>query len=254
MLLKRLSVMGLAVSSLFLTACSSTPDEEEVIKDLPAIELYQTARARIENGSFQSALTHLQTLMARYPFGPHADQVQLDMIYVSYALSDAEQAKAAADRFIRLNPTHKDIDYALYMRGLVSEDQDSNMFQELFGIDRSDRDPALVQEAFRDYERLIRDYPTSKYAADAAQRMVALKNRLARYEIRVAEYYYEREAYVSAVGRGQYVLEYLSDTPSVEQALEIMIRSYDKIGLQEAKSDTLAVLKLNFPRNELVKN
>ena len=254
MLLNRLSVLSLVLSALLLSACSNTPDEQELIEDLPAIELYNKAQQRIANGSYQGAINHLQALMARYPFGPHADQVQLDLIYAHYAVADGEQAKAAADRFIRLNPTHKDIDYALYMRGLVSEDQDANLFQELFGIDRSDRDPALVQEAFRDYERLILDFPTSKYAADAAQRMVALKNRLARYEIRVAEYYFEREAYVSAIGRGQYVLEYLSDSPSVEQALEIMIRSYEKLSLSDAKKDTLAVLKLNFPDHELVKN
>lgn len=253
MLLHRLSVLSFALSALFLSACSSKPDEAELLADMPAIELYEQARQRMEKGSYQSAVTHLEMLMARYPFGPHANQVQLDLIFANYAMSRGEEAKAAADRFIRLNPTHKDVDYAIYMRGLISEEQDTNDFQEMFGIDRSDRDPALVEEAFRDYERLIRDYPSSKYAADAAQRMVALKNRLARYELRVAEYYFEREAYVSAIGRGQYVLEYLSDTPAVQPALEIMVRGYEKLGLEEAKADTLAVLKLNFPKSELVK-
>lgn len=252
MLLKKLSALGLAITLLGLSACSSFP-EETVVADLPAVELYQRASYAMKNGSFQLAISHLQALQSRYPFGPHADQVQLDLIFSYYRVSENSAAKAAADRFIRLNPTHKDIDYALYMRGLTSEAEDSNAFQEVFGIDRSDRDPALVQEAFRDYERLIREYPASKYAADAAQRMVALKNRLARYEIRVAEYYFQREAYISAISRGEYVLEYLADTPSVESALEIMIRSYDKVGLEQAKKDTKEVLKLNFPNNKMLR-
>ncbi|WP_285817769.1 outer membrane protein assembly factor BamD [Echinimonas agarilytica] len=251
MLFRRWSVLGLVIPTLLIGACSSTPEKEE-ISEQPAAELYLESKQRMNTGNYRSAIAHLEALLSRYPFGPHADQVQLDLIYGYYAVSDNAAARAAADRFIRLNPTHKDIDYALYMRGLMSEDEDSNFFQSMFNIDRSDRDPAMVRQAFGDFERLIREYPASKYAPDAARRMIALKNRLARYEVRVAEYYYQREAYVASIGRGKYVVQYMSDTPSVERALELMVESYDKLDMPEAKQDTLAVLKLNYPDNSMV--
>ena len=252
MLLSRWSALTLVLPALLLSACSSTPDEEDQIADKPAIELYQEAHERMSNGNFQSAIANLQALLARYPFGPHADQVQLDLIYAYYAIGETAPARAAIDRFIRLNPTHKDIDYALFMRGLVAEDENTNVLQELFGIDRSDRDPSLMRDAFLDYDRLIREYPSSKYAPDASLRMISLKNRLARNEVKIAEYYFQREAYISPINRGKYVLEHMSDSPAIEQALEVMARSYGKIGLVEAQKDTLAVLKLNFPNNKMV--
>lgn len=251
MLLTRSSVLAVLLGVLLLNACSSTPDEPQ-IADEPAAVLYDKAKKQLDNGNYLSAIEFLDALMSRYPFGPHADQVQLDLIQANYFASNYVDARTAADRFLRLNPTHKDIDYVLFMRGLIAEAEDTNPFQSLFGIDRSDRDPILIQEAFRDYERLLVEYPSSKYAADAAQRMISLKNRLARYEVIVAKYYYEREAYVSAITRGRYVMEHLFDTPSVEEALEYMAKSYGKLGLSEAKADTLAVLKLNFPDNAMV--
>ncbi|GGA70922.1 outer membrane protein assembly factor BamD [Neiella marina] len=251
MLLSRLTGLGVLGLALVLGACSSTPEKEK-IAEKPAAELYQEAKTRMNSGNYRSAIAHFEALLSRYPFGAHADQVQLDLISAYYSVADNPAALAAIDRFIRLNPTHKDIDYALYMRGLVNEDEDRNFFQELFRIDRSDRDPHNIREAFQDYERLLRDYPGSKYAPDASKRMIALKNRLARFEVMVAEYYYERDAYVAALGRGKYVLEYMPDTPSVERALEIMARSYKQLGMEDARQDTLRVLQLNYPENRMV--
>lgn len=251
MLLSRLAGVSALGLALVLGACSSTPEKEKVAEQ-PAAELYKESKVRMEDGNYRSAIAHLEALLSRYPFGPHADQAQLDLISAYYAVADNPAALAAIDRFIRLNPTHKDIDYALYMRGLVNEDEDRNFFQEMFRIDRADRDPHNIREAFGDYERLLREYPGSKYAPDAALRMTALKNRLARYEVLVAEYYFERDAFVAALGRGKYVLEYMPDTPEVERALELMAESYAALGMEQAQQDTLRVLKLNYPDNSMV--
>jgi outer membrane protein assembly factor BamD len=139
------------------------------------------------------------------------------------------------------------------MRGVTNMEQDNNLFQNLLRVDRSDRDPSKSKEAFEDFRRLIDKYPESKYATDAKQRMLAIKNRLAKYEIEVARFYMRREAYVAAANRGRYVLEHYPDTPQIQPALEIMVSSYDELGLDELRENAVKTLRLNFPNSEFIR-
>jgi outer membrane protein assembly factor BamD len=139
------------------------------------------------------------------------------------------------------------------MRALINLSTEENLFQDMAGIDRSDRDPEASRSAFNDFKTIVSDFPESKYAADARQRMIAIKSRLAKYEIAVAKFYMKREAYASAANRGRYVVEYFSPSPEVEEALELMIESYNKLGLKDLKKNAMQVLAANYPQNSLVK-
>ncbi len=238
----------IATSFLVLGGCSSTFDEDKVFNQTGGPDvLYQQAKDNMVRGNFNVAAEVLSTLDSRFPFGPHSHQVQLDLIYSYYKVGKTDDALATIDRFLRLNPNHSDVDYAMYMRGLTNMDADKNLFQELVGIDRSDRDPSKSREAFADFRRLINKFPESKYAADAKKRMVSIKNRLARYEIAIARFYMRREAFVAAANRGRYVLEYFPDSNQIQQALEIMVECYDQLALPELKNNALKTLKLNYP-------
>ncbi len=243
---------AIALLSLTLTACSSKPKEDEFAKISPD-ELYSQARTSMELGNYGKAVRTLEALDSRYPFGAHKTQVQLDLIYAYYKLDDAASGIANIDRFIRLNPTHKDIDYVYFMRGLVNMQSDSYMFHELLGIDRTDRDPKAARDAFNDFNRLIKSYPNSKYAADAQQRMLFLKNRLARYSISVAEYYIKMNAWSAAAVRAQSVMETYPNTPSTERALEIMATAYKELGQEKLRDNVLLVMKTNFPDNAMLR-
>lgn len=192
--------------------------------------------------------------MSRYPFGPHADQVQLDLIYAYYRAGDHDKAIANIDRFMRLNPTHPNIDYVMYLRGLVHMDMDKQFFQDMLDIDRTDRDPANYRSAFDDFAKLLKAHPDSKYAEDASKRMLFIRDRLARYEVMVGRYYMRRQAYVAAANRGKYVLENFSNTPSLQPALEMMVVSYDNLGLTKLRDNARKVLRLNFPDSPLARN
>jgi outer membrane protein assembly factor BamD len=207
----------------------------------------------MEVGNFSAAAATLSAIDSRFPFGPLSHQVQLDLIYSYYKTGNTEQTLATIDRFVRLNPNHSDIDYALYMRGVTNMEQDSNLFQSMLQVDRSDRDPSKSKEAFEDFRRLIEKFPESKYTTDAKQRMLAIKNRLAKYEIEVARFYMRREAYVAAANRGRYVLENYPDTPQIQPALEIMVASYDELGLDELREHAVKTLQLNFPSSEFIR-
>ena len=206
--------------------------------DSPPSELYATAQQKLQDGNFKGAITQLEALDNRYPFGPYAQQVQLDLIYAYYKNADLPMAQAAIDRFMRLNPTHSNIDYVLYMKGLTDMALDDSALQGFFGIDRSDRDPEHARAAFRDFSQLLRTYPNSQYATDARKRLY-LKDRLAKYELSVAQFYTKREAYVAVVNRVEQMLKDYPDTQATRTALPLMENAYRKLQLN-AEADKVA--------------
>ncbi|PKF61214.1 outer membrane protein assembly factor BamD [Psychromonas sp. psych-6C06] len=251
---KILRLLTTSVFIIFFTVgCSSKKNDAPKVEDKPPAELYADAQRELDAANYEKATEVLEALDSRYPFGPHSDQVQLDLIYAYYKRDETALALANIDRFMRLNPTHPDLDYLYYLRGLTHMATDQQFFQNMFGIDRFNRDPSHSLQAFKDFNHLIKFYPKSKYAVDAQQRMVYIKNRLARYEIAIAEWYIRREAYVAAINRSKLVLNNYPNTASVEDALNIMIDAYDELGLVEPKENALAVLKLNYPKSRTVR-
>ncbi|AJJ10428.1 hypothetical protein CH64_3469 [Yersinia rohdei] len=229
-------LVAAATLSLVLTGCSSNKD---VVPDNPPSELYATAQQKLQDGNFKGAITQLEALDNRYPFGPYSQQVQLDLIYAYYKSADLPLAQASIDRFMRLNPTHPNIDYVLYMRGLTDMALDDSALQGFFGIDRSDRDPQHAKAAFRDFNQLIQSYPNSQYATDAQKRLMFLKDRLAKHELAVAQYYTKRGAYVAVVNRVEQMLRDYPDTQATRDALPLMENAYKQLQLT-AEADKVA--------------
>lgn len=244
---------AIALFALILSACSSQSELESSLNKQSPEVLYKQARTSMELGNYSKAVQTLEILDSRYPFGPHKTQVQLDLIFAYYKLDDTASGLANIDRFIRLNPTSPDIDYVYYMRGLTNMQADNYLFHDMFGIDRTDRDPKFAEQAFKDFNRLIKAYPNSKYAADARKRMQWLKDRLARYDLDVAEYYLKMNAWTAAAARAQSILETYPRTPATEKALEVMVKAYGELGQQTLKRHAETVLKSNFPNNVLLK-
>jgi len=240
---------------LSLVGCSSSENAEiDKVPDKSAQALFTDAREALDASLFNKAIQILSAIDSRFPFGPISHQVQLDLIYAYYKSGDSAQGIALTDRFLRLNPNHVNIDYVYYMRALINIATEENLFQDLAGIDRSDRDPEASRSAFDDLKTILSTYPQSKYAADARKRMIEIKSRLAQYELSVARFYMKRDAWASAANRGRYIIEYFSPSHEVEQALEIMIECYDKMGLDELKNNAKQVLAANYPNNKIVNN
>lgn len=239
--------------TLAIAGCSSSEKNDiDKVPDKSAQALFADARESLDNGLYQKAIQILSAIDSRFPFGPISHQVQIDLIYAYYKSGNADQGIALADRFLRLNPTHPNVDYVYYMRALINLATETNLFQNLAGIDRSDRDPTASKDAFNDLKTLITNYPQSKYAVDARKRMIEIKSRLAKYELAVARFYLDRDAYVSAANRGKYIVKYYSPSKEVEQALEIMIQCYEKLGLEDLKTNAKQVLAANYPNNPLL--
>jgi outer membrane protein assembly factor BamD len=234
----------LVCSAALLAACGKRGD---VVEDFGPEALYERGYNALQASNYPIAVQAFRMLEARYPFSPVSRQAQLDLIYVFYRSNLPEEAIDAAEEFERENPTHQHVDYALYMKGLVYFDEAPGILERIFKVDLSVRPPKDTLLAFSTFQELIRRYPDSKYAPDARQRMVFLRNRLAKYENHVARYYIDRGAYVAAVQRTTYALEHFAGAPELEESLQLLIEAYDKLGMEDLATDTRRVLAESYP-------
>jgi len=241
-------LLAVALLSL-LGACAWFGGGDDVPTDDGERQIYDTAQRYLRSANYELAVKNLQLLEARYPFGPYAEQAQLELIYAYYRNYDTEAAVAAADRFIRLHPQHPGVDYAYYMKGLASYTEGKGMLERFLPTDMSHRDPGPARDSFNDFAQLLARYPDSKYAPDARARMVHLRNLLARYEINVANYYFKRGAYVAALNRGRYVVENFPQSTAVPDGLAVMVQGYQLLNLPELADSSLRTLRENYPEH-----
>ncbi|MFV9656873.1 outer membrane protein assembly factor BamD [Pseudomonas sp. NY15367] len=243
----------LLIAILALTAACSSK-QPEVDENLSEVELYQQAQADLDNRSYTQAIAKLKALESRYPFGRYAEQAQLELIYAYYKNAEPEAAKSSAERFIRLHPQHANVDYAYYLKGLASFDQDRGLLARFLPLDMTKRDPGAARDSYNEFAQLTSRYPNSRYAPDAKQRMIYLRNLLAAYEVHVGHYYLTRQAYVAAANRGRYVVENFQETPSVGDGLAIMTEAYQRLSMDDLAATSLETLKLNYPDHPSLEN
>jgi outer membrane protein assembly factor BamD len=238
-------VLCLACALISATGCKSTPDKK--LQQMGPDQLYKLAHTRLIDFDYKGAIKLYEQLTARFPFTGQARQARLDLIYAYYRDGESESATDAADTFIRENPTHPRVDYAWYVKGLVDFDRSPNAIERTFRADLTKRPPTNARKSFEAFRTVVEQYPKSEYAHDALQRMIYLRNRLANYEVHVADYYMRRGAYVGAAQRANRCLEEYDGAPAVQQALQVLIAAYEKLGLKERADQARQVYAFNFP-------
>lgn len=236
-----------------LAGCGWFKSKKDTIETMPVEQLYEKSREMLDNGNYTRAETMYQRLIARFPFGPESEQAQLDLAYAQYKAGKPDDATSTLNRFIRTFPTHKHIDYAYYLKALVNFQKDHFFMEHIAHLDMTAREMTGVQQSFHDFGELIRRYPTSRYVPDARQRMVFLRNLLAKHEIGVALYYLRRGAYVAAAKRGQFVIESYPQSSYQGDALAVMGESYTRLGETKLAEDARRVLEKNDPQHPWLK-
>ncbi|WP_193754295.1 outer membrane protein assembly factor BamD [Microbulbifer sp. Q7] len=241
----------LAMLAVLVASCASTDEEEAGLPSGNRTEqaFYEAAQRQLKSSQWELAIKNLRALEDNFPFGNYAEQAQLELIYAYYRDYQNDAAISAADRFIRLHPQHRNVDYAYYMKGLASFTEGSGLFERFLPTDMTRRDPGSARESFAYFAQLMARYPESRYAPDAQKRMIHLRNLLARYEIHVANYYFKRNAYLAAANRGRFVVENFQQTPAVPDALAVMVQSYRLLEMPQLESTSLAVLRTNYPHH-----
>ena len=232
--------------SLALGGCALFKSPVENQDKWSAEKFYEEATRALKAEDYKLAIDRFEGLISHHPFGLYAQQAQLDIAYAYYKYNEPDSAIAAADQFIKLYPRHDRVDYAYYIKGLARFPTPEFM-EKSFDLDLAQRDPQSLRESFQYFAELTQRFPDSPYATDARQRMIYLRNALARHEMYAAEYYMERGAYAAAANRAKYVVDHYDRTPSIPAALKMMAKAYERLGMPKLAEDARRVLTLNFP-------
>lgn len=241
----RRALLPLAVL-LLVGACGSLDKDSTAKWD--ADRLYNEARTELQSGSWSKARDLYEKLEARYPFGRYAQQAQIEIAYCYYKEGETADAISATDRFLKLNPNSANADYVYYLRGLINFIEPPLLLGPLVHYRVSERDPKALFDSFEAFKELVTRFPNSRYYSDAMLRIGFLRSALADHEVRVADYYYRRGAYLAAVNRAQAALRDYQGAPAIEHALGLMVRSYDRLGLTELRDGAERVLRASYPK------
>ena len=249
-LLPRLLVVAALALSALVSGCSMVADNKDETVGWSANKLYGEAKAAMGGRDWTKAIKYFEKLEARFPYGRFAQQAQLEIAYCYYKDNERASAIAAADRFIKLHPNHANVDYAYYIKGLVNFNEDTGLFSRFSQQDMTERDPKGAREAFAAFKDLVTRFPDSKYAPDSAARMRYLVNSLASNEVHVARYYMRRGAFVAAANRAQFAIQNYPQAPAIEEAVFVMIKAYDALGMDDLRDASDRVMRTNFPQSK----
>ncbi len=238
------------IGATLLGGCGLLPEVADETAGWTANKLYAEAKDAMAEGSYDKAVKYFEKLEARFPYGRYAQQAQLEVAYAYFRQHEVASAIAACERFVRLHPNHPNVDYAYYLKGLANFNEDLGLLGYVSMQDLTERDPKAARESFDSFKVLVSKYPESRYTVDATARMKYLVNALASHEVHVARYYMKREAYVAAVNRAQTAVKTYPNAPANEEALFIMVKAYDLLGMNDLRDDAERIMRKNFPKSE----
>ncbi|MGN1393954.1 MAG: outer membrane protein assembly factor BamD [Succinivibrionaceae bacterium] len=236
----------LTISLIFLCIVGCASKNKDFVPDKQPKELYEEAYKALSVENYDLARQYLEAISSRYPFGPYAYQVQLELIYTYYKSRENELALAEIDSFLRLNPSDENVDYVLYIRGLTNMQRSTDRVLNIIRIKTYDRDISILSQAFQDFKKLVQNYPNSLYVADAFARMVFIKNSIAKHEYEIAKFYHNKQAYISSARRCQRIISNFKDTEVLEGTLKILEDDYRQLKLFNMADNIQKLRILNF--------
>ncbi|MEY3182132.1 MAG: hypothetical protein RLZ35_117 [Pseudomonadota bacterium] len=239
--------VGLLLLFFSLSACASKPKDKYT--HLSAEQIYAMGQKNLKKGRYQAAIEDFEGLESHHPYGDYTDKALLDLIYAYNKQGESEAALAADERFIQLYPTHPDIDYAYYLRGIIYYDQNMSMLYRYIPVDRSYRDNDQADKAFENFSFLVKHFPNSRFVPEARQRLIFLREQLAQHELHIAEYYVKRKAYVAVAERANHILTHFQGTSAVIPALTLLKEAYVEMSMPTLAEDVQKIIDKNNQQN-----
>lgn len=249
----RLIFFFFALPLLLLSACTTVTDPAETYKGESPQHIFQKGEEALRDKNYSEAVKRFEALEVQYPLERNTQIAELHIIYAYYMTQDYTSAEAAAERYIRSYPAGTHVDYAYYMLGLSNYYHNMGVFERLFTVDLATRDTTQIKKSFEEFSTIVHRYPNSYYAASSYQYMIYLRNMLADHELEVAQYYYNRKAYVAAADRANDVVRHFQGAEAVPEALVLMVKSYRALQLTQLEQQSFQVLQYNYPDSKYIK-
>ncbi|HTM77618.1 MAG TPA: outer membrane protein assembly factor BamD, partial [Devosia sp.] len=231
--------MGLLV--LTLAGCSGFnlfgPPKLKEEPIIPAVSLYQSAIDDMDRQRYMTAITTLQRLERQHPRDPITEKAKLMEVYANYRMGKYSETVLAADRFMAVYPSGKDVPYVLYLKA-------NSYYGQIKDITR---DQQLSRDAIDTYNLLISNYPKSEYVDDAKEKLLVAYDQLAGKEMSVGRYYLGNGQYTAAINRFRVVVEQWQTSTHIEEALYRLTEGYLLLGLTNEAKTAAAVLGHNYP-------
>lgn len=245
-------LLGASAVCLILSGCAGSDGAKDDTDLWSETKLYSEATEKLNDADYAKCGKYFEKLEGRFPFGPYSQQAQINAAYCYWKAQETAQAQIAIDRFIKLHQGSPNLDYGYYLKGLISFNDDLGWLGKFTGQDLSERDPKAAKEAFESFKVVVERFPDSKYAPDSLDRMRYIVNSLAEADVIVARFYYQRGAYLASANRAQLVIRDYDRAPAVEEALFILTKSYEKLGMTDLSNDAARVFQLNFPESQML--
>jgi len=221
-----------------VAACESKKKEDYA--ERPVEEIYNEAVDLIQEGKYTASTYRFDEVERQHPYSVWATKAQLMAAYGYYQANRYDDAIIALDRFIQLHPTHHDIAYAYYLKGLSYYEQISDVA----------RDQKMTELALGTLKQLVTRFPKSKYARDAKLKLDLTYDHLAGKEMEIGRFYHTQKQYMAAINRFRNVIDKFGTTTHVPEALHRLTEAYLSLGIVDEARKTAAVLGHNFPGSE----
>jgi len=238
----RLATVGILV--LALAGCgmfSKNKIQQEPF--IPPEMLYQSALDSMDRQNYATAVATLEKLSRQHPYSEYNERAKVMETYANYRIGRFDEAILAADRFIALFPTSKEVPYILWIKG-------TSYFAQIKDITR---DQQLSKDAIDAYTLLISNYPKSEHAKDAREKLVIASDQLAGKEMSVGRYYLGNGQYAAAINRFRTVAEKYQTSTHIEEALYRLTEANLSLGLTNEAQTAAAVLGHNYPSSDWYK-
>ena len=232
---------------IFNISCSKEPEKKVVIIEKSIedqmIEAYKEGLKELERGDALFAAKRFNEAEILFPQSDLAPKSALMAAYAYYLQDYYGDAIAELDRFLKVYPNHKNIDYAKYLLGLIYYEQ----------IVDEKKDLQSIINAKSQFTKLINNHPDTSYAEDAEYKIDLINDILASKELYVGRYYFEKKKWISAINRFRVVIDEYETTIYVEEALHRLVEVYYTLGLKQEAEKYANLLGYNYQSSEWYK-
>ena len=233
---------------IFIASCSKDIEKKSVIKekslDLQVLEVYQEGIKSLEDGDVFFAVKKFNEAEILFPQSAWAPKSALMAAYAYYSQDYYFDTIAELERFLKIYPKHKNLDYAYYLLGLSYYEQ----------IVDETKDLKSILKAKEYFSIVIENFPNTEYAIDSDFKVSLINDILAAKEIYIGRYYLEKKKWIPAINRFRTVVDNYDTTIYTEEALHRLVEVYYTIGLTEEAKKYAKLLGYNYQSSKWYEN